>query len=107
MEIRISGLLVWRHGTRTPMALTERLHATYGKHVAEREALVVKLQGRIEALEAENARRRKDSSNSHKPPSSDIVRPPPARAARRQETQDRRPTGASPTSAPAVSAGPD
>ena len=39
------------------MALTERLHATYGKHIAELEALVLKLQGRIEALEAENARR--------------------------------------------------
>jgi transposase len=59
------------------MALTERLHATYGKHIAELEALVVKLQGRIEALEAENARLRRDSSNSHKPPSSDIVKPPP------------------------------
>jgi transposase len=42
------------------------------------EALVLKLQARIEALEAENARLRKDSSNSHKPPSSDIVKPPPA-----------------------------
>ena len=45
--------------------------------VAQLEALVLKLQARIEALEAENARLRKDSSNSHKPPSSDIVKPPP------------------------------
>jgi len=45
--------------------------------VAQLDGLVVKLQGRIEALEAENARLRKDSSNSHKPPSSDIVKPPP------------------------------
>ena len=48
--------------------------------VAQLEAIVVKLQARIEVLEAENARLRKDSSNSHKPPSSDIVKPsPPAR----------------------------
>jgi len=46
--------------------------------VAELEALVPKLQARIEALETENARLRKNSSNSHKPPSSDIVKPPPA-----------------------------
>lgn len=41
------------------------------------EALVLKLQTRVEALEAENARLRKNSSNSHKPPSSDIVKPKP------------------------------
>jgi transposase len=41
------------------------------------EALVLKLQLRIEALEAEVARLRRDSSNSHKPPSSDIVKPKP------------------------------
>jgi transposase len=40
----------------------------------------MKLQARVEVLEAENARLRKNSSNSHKPPSSDIVKPkPPAR----------------------------
>jgi len=44
--------------------------------VAQLKALVLKLQARIEALEAENARLRRDSSNSHKPPSSDIVKPP-------------------------------
>ena len=38
---------------------------------------MLKLQARIEALEAENARLRRDSSNSHKPPSSDIVKPSP------------------------------
>ncbi len=46
--------------------------------VAQLEALVVKLQVRIEALEAENARLRKDSSTSHKPPSSDVTKPPRA-----------------------------
>ena len=51
------------------MALIERLHATYGNRIG-------KLEVRIEALEAQNARLRKDSSNSHKPPSSDIVKPP-------------------------------
>jgi len=39
---------------------------------------VPQLQGRIEALETENARLRRDSSNSHKPPSSDIVKPRPS-----------------------------
>jgi transposase len=43
--------------------------------IAELETLVLRLQARIEALEAENARLRKNSSNSHKPPSSDIVKP--------------------------------
>jgi len=51
--------------------------------VAQLEVLVLKLQARIEALEAENARLRKDSSNSHKPPSSDIVKPPPPPTRRR------------------------
>ncbi len=46
------------------MALIERLHATYGKRIAELEARIARLE--------------KDSSNSHKPPSSDIVKPPPA-----------------------------
>ena len=50
--------------------------------MAQLEALVPKLQVRIEALEAEKARLRKDSSNSHKPPSSDIVKPKPPKARR-------------------------
>ena len=50
--------------------------------VGQLEALVLKLQARIEVLEAENARLRKDSSNSHRPPSSDIVKPPPPAARR-------------------------
>jgi len=69
------------------MAVIERLHATYGKRIAQLEALVLKLQARIEALEAENARLRKDSSSSHKPPSSDIVKPPPS--ARRRSKRRR------------------
>ena len=46
--------------------------------MAQLEALVLRLQARMEVLEAENARLRKNSSNSHKPPSSDIVKPPAA-----------------------------
>ena len=46
------------------MAVIERLHATYGKRIAELEARIARLE--------------KNSSNSHKPPSSDIVKPPPS-----------------------------
>ena len=105
--------------TRTPecpnckrlMPIIEQLHATYGKRITELEGLVLKLQGRIEALEAENARLRKDSSNSRKPPRqrrASLERHREAcavRAAPREEALHRRPAGALPAPARAIFAG--
>ncbi len=48
----------------------------YLRHIAQLEALVLQLQGRVRELEAQLAVANKNSSNSSKPPSSDIVKPP-------------------------------